>query len=114
MKIIGKIIVTTLGILLAAYILPGIEVSGFYIALIVALVLGLLNLIVRPILLVLTFPITILTFGLFSFIINAFLFWFAGSFIDGFMVTGFLAALVGSLFISVINTVGEKLIDTLD
>ena len=114
MKTISKIIVTALGLLLAAYILPGIEVSGFYIALIVALILGLLNLIVRPILLVLTFPITIITFGLFSFIINAFLFWFAGSFIDGFVVAGFLAALVGSLFISVINIIGEKVMDTLD
>lgn len=114
MKTIAKIILTALGLLLAAYILPGIEVSGFYVALIVALILGLLNLIVRPVLLILTLPITILTFGLFSFVINALLFWFAGSFIDGFVVAGFLAALVGSLFLSVVNTIGESLIDTLD
>ena len=105
MTIIYHILITALGLLLAAYLIPGIEVSGFYIALIAAVILGLLNLIVRPIILLFTLPINILTLGLFTFVINAFMFWFAASFIDGFNVDGFLPALLGSLLVSLFTTV---------
>ena len=111
MTIIYHILITALGLLLAAYLIPGIEVSGFYIALIAAVILGLLNLIVRPIILLFTLPINILTLGLFTFVINAFMFWFAASFIDGFNVDGFLPALLGSLLVSLFTTVAYKLID---
>lgn len=111
MTIIYHILVTALGLLIAAYFIPGIEVSGFYIALIAAVILGPLNLIVRPIILLLTLPINIITLGLFTFVINAFMFWFAASFIDGFSVTGFIPALLGSLLVSIFTTIAYQLID---
>lgn len=110
MYIVIKVVVTALALLLCAMIIPGIEVSSFYIALIAAVVLGLLNLIVRPILLLLTLPITLLTFGLFTFVINAGLFMFAASFVEGFSVSGFLPALIGSILVSVVSTVADTLL----
>lgn len=108
MKILIRVLITAVGLLIAAYIIPGIEVASIYIAIIAAIVLGLLNLIIRPLLILLTLPITILTFGLFTFVINAVLFWFAASFIDGFSADGFIAALIGSLIVSIVSTVGNK------
>lgn len=110
MVIISRILVTALALLITAYVVPGIAVDGIYIAIITALVLGALNLIVRPILVFLTLPITILTLGLFMFVINAAIFLFVASFIDGFAVDGFLSALIGSLMISVVSGIGNKLI----
>ena len=110
MKLITRILLSALILVLVAYIVPGIEVAGMYTALIAALILGLLNGIVRPILIVLTFPITLLTLGLFVFVINAALFLFAASFIDGFVVDGFLPALLGSVIMSVVGTVANKFI----
>jgi len=110
MTIIIRILITALGLLLAAYLIPGIVVSGLYIAIITAIILGVLNLIARPILVVLTLPITVLTLGLFIFVINAAIFWFTAPFIDGFGVDGFISALFGSLLVSVVSTVGNKLV----
>ncbi len=109
-KLISRILLTALALLVAAYYIPGIEVTGIYIAIITALILGVLNLIVRPILFVLTLPITLLTLGLFTFVINALLFMFAASFIDGFSVDGFISALLGSLVVSVLSAIGNKFI----
>ncbi|MCB9814249.1 phage holin family protein [Candidatus Nomurabacteria bacterium] len=111
MTLILRLIFNALGLLLIANYLPGIHVTGFYPALIAALVLGVLNLIVRPILFILTLPITILTLGLFAFVINGALFLFAASFIDGFDVTSFWYALLGSLLMSIISTIGNKFIN---
>ncbi|OGG66981.1 hypothetical protein A3I99_01925 [Candidatus Kaiserbacteria bacterium RIFCSPLOWO2_02_FULL_45_11b] len=108
MKLITRLLLTALVLLIVAEYIPGITVDGFYPALIAAIVLGLLNLFVRPILVVLTFPITILTLGLFMFVINAALFWFAATFIDGFAVETFLHALLGSLIVSVASAVFNK------
>ncbi|MBU2542834.1 phage holin family protein [Patescibacteria group bacterium] len=90
-------------LLLLAYYLPGMEVSGWYSALITALVLGLVNAVLKPILLVLTLPVNILTLGLFTFVINALLFWFVASFIKGFDVAGFMPAFWGALILSVVS-----------
>ena len=111
MKLISKVLVSALALLLVAYIIPGIVVANAYVAIIAAIILGLLNLIARPILIVLTLPITIVTLGLFIFVINATLFWFVSSFIDGFDVAGFWVALLGSLLVSIISSVGNKMID---
>lgn len=110
MKIILKIIIGALALIGVAYLIPGIEVDSFYTALVVSLILGLLNLIVRPILFVLTLPITILTLGLFIFILNAIIFGFSASFVEGFSVSGFIPALLGSLLVSTASTVGNKLL----
>jgi putative membrane protein len=110
MKILLRIVIGALALLGVAYLIPGVTVVSFYTALIVSLMLGLLNLIVRPILFVLTLPITIVTLGLFIFVLNALIFWFAASFIEGFSVSGFIPALVGSLLVSLASTVANKLL----
>lgn len=110
MSIIIRVLITALALLIVARIVTGIEVEGVYIAIIAAIILGLLNLIVRPVLHVLTLPITLITLGLFTFVINAGLFLFAASFIQGFSVDGFLTALVGSVVVSLISAVGNKFV----
>lgn len=108
MKIIAKVLLSAVALLLVAELLPGVMVEGIYAAIVTALVLGILNVLVRPVLVILTLPITMITLGLFIFIINALLFWFTASFIEGFEVSGFLSALLGSLIVSVISAVGNK------
>ncbi len=111
MKILARIIVTAFALLLVAHFLPGITVTGIFPALIAAVILGLMNALVRPILVILTLPITIITLGLFIFVINGFLFWFVASFIDGFAVSGFWIALLGSVLVSIVSSLVNKLID---
>lgn len=111
MNIIYKILIGALGLLLADYLLEGIIIESLYIAIIAAIVLGILNLIVRPVLILLTLPITVLTLGLFTFVINALLFTFAASFIQGFSVASFWQALLGSLIVSIVVTIGKKFSD---
>ncbi len=110
MKTITYILLVALSLLIVEKIIPGIEVSSLYTAIIAALVLGLLNVFVRPLLVILTLPITILTLGLFILVINAMLFIFAASFIDGFRVDGFLPALLGSLALSLMSAIGNTLL----
>jgi len=111
MKLITKVLVVALTLLLLSRLGLGIEIDGIYVAIIAALVLGLLNLIVKPILVLLTLPITLLTLGLFILVINAGLFLFAASFLEGFSVSSFTAAFIGSLIISLVSTVTNKLLD---
>lgn len=109
-QLVSKVLITALGLLLAAYLVPTIEVVSLYVAIIVAIVLGLLNLVVRPVLVILTLPVTIVTLGLFIFVINAALFAFVASFVDGFAVNGFFDALLGSLIVSVVSTIGNRFV----
>lgn len=111
MKILGKLIIVALTLLGLSYLSVGITVSSIYIAVIVALILGILNVFVRPILLLLTLPINIVTFGLFTFIINALLFWFVASFVGGFEVSGFLAAFLGALVVTVANYIADAILE---
>jgi putative membrane protein len=96
-------LILTVAILVAAYLFPGIQVSGFGTALVAALVLGILNAFFRPILIILTLPINILTLGLFTFVINALLLMMTSGVIGGLVVAGFGSALLGSLIISVVS-----------
>lgn len=89
-------------LLLVAYLYPGVQVQNFTSALIAAFVIGLFNMVLRPVLVLLTLPVTVITLGLFLFVINALLFWAAASLLDGFQVSGFGAALLGSLIYSAI------------
>jgi putative membrane protein len=90
-------------LLIVAYVLPGIVVSSFWSAMLAAAVLGLINMLVKPVLILLTLPITIVTLGLFLLVINALMFWLAGSILKGFQVNGFWWAVGGALFYSVIS-----------
>jgi len=100
MKIIVRWLLLAAALLLVAHLYPGVQVASFTSALIAALVLGLLNTLVRPLLVLLTLPVTLITLGLFLFVINALMFWAAASVLQGFNVTGFTAALIGSLLYS--------------
>ncbi|KAA0889469.1 phage holin family protein [Pusillimonas sp. ANT_WB101] len=96
-------LLNAVALLIVAYILPGITVASFGSALIAALVLGLLNTLVKPVLILLTLPITIVTLGLFLLVLNALVFWFAGSVLKGFHVNGFWWALLGALVYSIVS-----------
>ena len=96
-------IVNALALLALPWVLPSIQVAGFGTALLVAVVLGLINTLLRPLLILLTLPVTLLTLGLFIFVINAVLFQLAGALVDGFQVGGFWSALFGSIAYSLIS-----------
>jgi putative membrane protein len=96
-------LLSALALLAVAYLYPGVRVESFFAAVIAALVLGLVNALVRPILILLTLPVTIITLGLFLFVINAGLFWFVAQVVKGFSVDGFLSALVGSILYSLVT-----------
>ncbi len=104
-------LILTLAVLLTAYVMDGIHVSGFLSAFFAAAVLGILNALFRPILLILTLPINILTLGLFTFLINAALLKMASAIIPGFEVTGFWTAVFGSLMISIISWLMTSLVN---
>ena len=112
MNIILRWLVATVAILLGAYLVPGVEVAGIWPALWVALFLGLLNVTLKPILLILTLPINVLTFGLFTFIINTLLILLVSSIIQGFSVAGFLSALAFSVILSIISYLLNYLADS--
>lgn len=103
-------LLNAVALLVVAYILPGITVASFGSALIAALVLGLLNTLVKPVLILLTLPITIVTLGLFLLVLNALVFWFAGSVLKGFHVNGFWWALLGALVYSVVSGLLSRLL----
>ncbi len=97
-------ILNAVALLVVAYILPGITLASFGSALIAALVLGLLNAVVKPLLILLTLPLTIVTLGLFLLVLNALVFWFAGSILKGFQVDGFWWAVIGAIVYSLVST----------
>ena len=103
-------ILNAVSLLVVAYVLPGITVASFGSALIAALVLGLLNMLVKPVLVVLTLPITIVTLGLFLLVLNALLFWFVGSILKGFQVDGFGWALLGALIYRNVTSLFSRLV----
>jgi putative membrane protein len=105
MKILIRWFLLAAALLLVAQLYPGVQVTSFGAAMIAALVLGLLNTLLRPILVLLTLPVTLLTLGLFLFVINALMFYFAASLLDGFHVNGFMAALIGSVLYSLCGLV---------
>ena len=105
MKIIVRWLLLAAALLLVQRVYSGVSVDSFTAALTAALVLGLLNTLVRPLLVLLTLPVTLLTLGLFLFVINALMFWAAASVLDGFNVAGFGAALIGSLIYSLCGMV---------
>jgi len=96
-------LINTLALILVAYLMPSISVSGFWSALAAAALLGLVNTFIRPLLILLTLPVTILTLGLFIFVINGLLFWFVGSFIQGFVVSGFWWGVSGAIAYSIVS-----------
>jgi putative membrane protein len=110
LMLIARWIVNAAALLLVAYIYPGVHVESFTAALFAALVLGLVNAVIRPLLVILTLPVTLLTLGLFLFVINALCFWLATELVPGFSVGGFGAALLGSILYSFLTLVTSWLL----
>lgn len=113
MKLIVRWLLLAAALLMVAQLYSGVTVADFGTALIAAFVLGLLNTLVRPLLVVLTFPVTLVTLGLFLFVINAALFWAAARVLDGFNVAGFGAALIGSIAYSLCGMVIDAAMERL-
>lgn len=110
MNIILKWIIAALAVMAVAYLVPGISVDGFLPAFLVALVLGIFNVTIKPIIKIITLPLSVLTFGLFSLFINGVFFYLASLFVKGFSVAGFWPAFWGSIVVSVIVYVGDKIL----
>jgi len=108
--LIVRIVVNALALLAVAYFVPGVHVTGFTGALVAAIVLGVVNAVLRPVLLLLSLPLTVLTLGLFAFVINAVLFWFVGHLNIGLAVDGFGAARAGSIVLAVVSWLLSSLV----
>ena len=110
MGFVFRVIVNILAILLAANVVNGIHVDGFLAAVAAGLLLGVVNAIVRPVLLVLTFPITLLTLGLFLLVLNGLCLWMVAAVVKGFTIAGFWPAVLGALVVSVVSWVATILV----
>jgi putative membrane protein len=113
MKLLLTWLLAACSLLLVAYLYPGVQVVSFTSALIAAAVIGLFNMLLRPVLVVLTLPVTLVTLGLFLFVINALLFWAAAGVLDGFHVNGFWAALLGSLIYSALMLIVNSAVNSI-
>jgi putative membrane protein len=96
-------LINAVALIAVAYLMPSIAISSFGAALIAALVLGLVNAFVRPVLILLTLPVTVLTLGLFIFVLNGLLFWAVGTWLEGFAVGGFWAGVIGAILFSIVS-----------
>ena len=105
MRLVLKWLLSAVALLAVAYVYTGVQVNSFTAALIAAAVIGLLNAVVRPVLVILTLPVSVVTLGLFLFVINALMFWSASGLLNGFHVAGFWAALLGSLIYSALGLI---------
>lgn len=116
MKIIKHVLLLSVAVFVASYFIQGVHINPIWTALIVGAVLAVINFTVKPIIKILTLPINIITLGLFSIVINAAIFWFigAGNFIKGFGIDNWQAAFYGSLIISVVSWIGEKMFGSND
>ncbi len=113
MKLLLKWLLSATALLAVTYLYSGVELQGYTAALLAALVIGLFNIFLRPVLILLTLPVTVLTLGLFLFVINALLFWAAANVLDGFQVRGFASALLGSLLYSLFSLVIDSALERL-
>lgn len=111
-KLLVKWVLLASALLFVAYVYEGVVVHTFGSAMIAAFVIGLLNTVVRPVLVILTLPVTVLTVGLFIFVINALMFWLAAKLLQGFEVRSFVAALIGSLLYSVLGIVIDSALES--
>jgi len=113
MKLLSKWLLSAMALLAVAHLYSGVEVQSFGSALIAAVVIGLFNTLLRPVLVILTLPVTLITLGLFLFVINALMFWWAAGLLDGFQVRDFGAALIGSLLYTVAGMIINSALDRL-
>ncbi|TLV00446.1 phage holin family protein [Dyadobacter luticola] len=111
MKLLLRLVISTLAIIVAANLVPGVVVDSLTTAIIVAIVLGLLNTFLKPVLQILALPITILTLGLFYFVVNVFIIYLATYLVDGFAISNFISALIFGLVVSVVSSILGMFLD---
>lgn len=111
MKLLLRLVISTLAILVAANLVPGVFVASTTTAIIVAIVLGILNTFLKPVLQILALPITILTLGLFYFVVNVFIIYLATFLVDGFAISGFISALLFGLVVSIVSAILGMFLD---
>jgi putative membrane protein len=109
MRFLLRVILNAAALLVAAWLVPGVQITGLGAAIVAGLLLGIVNALVRPILLLLTLPFTLLTLGLFIFIVNAICFALTAALVPGFRISGFFAALVGSIVVSIVSWILNSL-----
>lgn len=112
MNLILRWLLNSLALLAVAYLVPGFMVSGVYAALIAALILGLVNAIIRPVLILFTLPITLLSLGLFTFIINAFMLWLVATIVKGFDIANFSTALLAAIILWLVGFITNALVES--
>lgn len=105
MKLLIALVINTLALLITDYLIPGIDIVNIQTAIVAAIILGLVNTFIKPILLFLTFPLTLLTLGLFVFIVNAIMLFLTSFIVDGFNISGWLPAILGAVVLSVVSTI---------
>ena len=103
-------LINALALLALPYLVPSVQVDSFFTALIAALLLGFVNMLIRPLVVLLTLPVTVLTLGLFIFVSNGLLFWFVASFVKGFIVAGFWSAVLGAIVYALISWAASALV----
>jgi putative membrane protein len=113
MRLLLKWLLGACALLAIAHVYSGVQIGNFYVALLAAVLLAFLNTVLRPVLIVLTFPVTVLTLGLFLFVINALVFWLAARMVSDFVVPNFSAALLGSLMYTALNLVINSALERL-
>jgi putative membrane protein len=111
MNFLIKLLLSAIAVVIGAYVIPGVSVNGYVTALIVALIMSLLNVTVKPVLVILTIPVTILTLGLFLLVINVIIIYITAALISGFSVSGFFSALMFSLVVSLVNWLFDSMLD---
>lgn len=110
MKTLANLIISALSLMLVSKLVSGVTITGFWGAVLSVVVMAILNTLIKPILFLLTLPVTIVTFGLFTFVLNAIMFLLASQFVSGFHVEGFGAAFVGSIVFSILTTLFSSLV----
>ena len=110
MKTLANLIISSLSLMLVSKIVTGVTITGFWGAVLAVIVMAILNLLVKPILFLLTLPVTIVTFGLFTFVLNAIMFLLASRFVSGVSVAGFGSAFIGSIIFSIFTTIFSSLV----
>lgn len=114
MKFLSKYLLSSLSVMIAAYLLPGVELKSYFVAMIVVAVMALCNVILKPILILLTLPITILTLGLFLLVINVLMIFIVSALVPGFVVNGFFNAILFGLIIAIFNWFFHGMVDDED
>lgn len=110
MRFLFRVLLNAVALLVAAWLIPGVHITGPLPAILSGLLLGVVNALVRPVLLLLTLPFTLLTLGLFIFVVNAICFALTAGLVQGFEVSGFLAALLGSIVVSIVSWILNALV----